>query len=181
MRVVPNDLLQPVERAPGPREFHHSRGLSRSQRVVEGWDTFLGRYAWDWFVTLTFAEEKHPEAADKTFRVWVSELQQAVAGINYQKKPRDQVRWARGLEWQKRGVIHFHALMYHRMNLNLCQRRLTWMDEWTRLTGAFARIHPCDSSGAVRAYIAKYCGKGGEVDCSMNLPRVDPGRTGLRA
>lgn len=174
------DLLQPGSSAQRPAPFHHGAGLSHSGRLVEGWERFIDRYRWDWFATCTFVEDKHPEAADKVFRVWISELQQAVAGINYQKKPRDQVRWVRGLEWQKRGTIHFHALMYHRFDLNLMQRRLTWMDEWTRLTGAICRIYPCDSSGRVRSYIAKYCGKGGEVDCSPNLPVVERGRTALR-
>jgi hypothetical protein len=173
--------LQLDDPAARPGVFHHTPGLSFSARVVEGWERFIDRYQWDWFATFTFREEKHPEAADKTFRVWMSELQQAVAGINYQKKPRDQVRWVRGLEWQARGVIHFHALLYHRFDLNITRQRKSWEAEWERLTGAFLRIYPCDSSGAVRAYIAKYCGKGGEVDCSPNLPRVAPGRAALRA
>jgi len=173
--------LQLDDTAARPGVFHHTPGLSFSGRVVEGWERFIDRYQWDWFATFTFAEQKHPEAADKTYRVWISELQQAVAGKQYHKNPRDQVRWVRGLEWQKRGVIHFHALLYHRMNLNLCQRRKSWEAEWRRLTDSFGSIYPCDSSGAVRSYIAKYCGKGGEVDCSPNLPRVEPGRTALRA
>lgn len=175
-----NDLLQTVDSPEGPGVFHHTPGLSFNGRLVEGWERFIDRYKWDWFATLTFTDQIHPEAADKAYRVWISELQQAVAGKHYEKKPRDQVRWVRGLEWQKRGVIHFHALLAHRFDLNLCQRRLSWMDEWTRLTGAVSRIYPCNDDSAVRAYIAKYCGKGGEVDCSPNLPRVQPGRVAVR-
>lgn len=163
-----------------PGVFHHTPGLSFGGRVVQGWEGFLDRYQWDWFATFTFRESIHPEAADKRFRVWMSELQQAVAGKHYEKKPRDQVRWARGLELQKRGVIHFHALLYHRLDLNLHQRRKSWEAEWLRITDSFATIYPCDSSGAVRTYIAKYCGKGGEVDCSPNLPLVTPGRVAQR-
>lgn len=174
------DLLQTVEPPEGPGVFHHTPGLSSVGRIVEGWERFIDRYQWDWFATFTFREEIHPEAADKRFRVWMKSLQQAVAGNNYRLNPRDQVRWVRGLEWQKRGALHFHALMYHRMDLNLIQRRKAWEAEWLGLTDSFASIYPCDSSGAVRSYIAKYCGKGGEVDCSPNLPRVDPGRQGQR-
>jgi hypothetical protein len=174
------DLLQTVEPPEGPGVFHHTPGLSFVGQVVEGWERFIDRYQWDWFATFTFTERIHPEAADKTYRVWMSELQQAVAGKHYEKKPRDQVRWVRGLEWQKRGVIHFHALMYHRFDLNLHQRRKEWEAQWEHLTTAFCRIYPCDSSGAVRSYIAKYCGKGGEVDCSPNLPPVQPGRAAVR-
>lgn len=165
----------------GPGVFHHTPGLCFSGRVVEGWERFIDRYVWDWFATFTFRESKHPEAADKVFRAWIHELQSAVAGKTYRNRGRDQVRWVRGLEWQKRGVIHFHCLMYQRMNLNLCQTRKAWEREWLRLTDSYASIYPCDSSGAVRAYIAKYCGKGGEVDCSPNLPVLQRGRTAVRA
>jgi hypothetical protein len=166
-------LVDDVRRA--GRVFH-SPGLSFAGRVVEGWEALLGRYEWDWFATFTFESEKHPEAADKVFRVWMSKLQRSVAGNSWKKKPADTVRWARGLEWQRRGVLHFHALLYHRLGLNQLQQRFAWMAEWQALTGSFAKILPCDSSGAVRGYIAKYCGKGGLVDCSRDLPTVEVGR-----
>lgn len=172
-----SSLLTPVERPVGPGELHTSPGLSFAGRVVEGWEALLERYTWDWFATFTFAEQVHPERADKLYRVWCSNLNRHVTGAkNWQRHRAAAVRWARGLEWQKRGVLHYHALMYQRDNLNLVARRLDWMDEWERLTGAFSRILPCDNATQVRQYIAKYCGKGGEVDIDPRLPRVAPGQ-----
>lgn len=165
----------------GPGGVHHSPGLCFSGRVVEGWEALLDRYTWDWFATFTFKESIHPEAADKVYRVWISKLQRSVAGSQWFKRPENTVRWARGLEWQKRGVLHYHALMFHRLGLNSIQQRFAWMHEWERLTGSFAKILPCDSSSAVRAYIAKYCGKGGEVDISPDLPTVEGDRALQRA
>jgi len=154
---------------------------SKTGRIVAGWEGLLDRYAWDWFATYTFADSIHPEAADKLFRVWASKLNRLVAGSNWHKRPADTVRWARGLEWQKRGVLHYHALLYTRQGLNLQAYRFEWAAKWQQLAGGFSKILPCDSATAVRAYIAKYCGKGGEVDLSLDLPTVPPVRVGVRA
>jgi len=146
-----------------------------------GWEGLLDRYAWDWFGTFTFREEVHPEAADKLYRVWASKLNRKLAGRNWAKRPTQTARWARGLEWQKRGVLHYHALLYTRQGLNQQAMRFDWMREWEQLGGGISRILPCDGAKRVRAYIAKYCGKGGEVDLSPNLPIVAPGQVELRA
>ena len=150
-------------------------------RIVEGWECLLDRYAWDWFGTYTFPEAIHPEAADKVFRVWVSKLNRSLAGSFYHKHPENMARWARGLEWQKRGVLHYHALLYTRQGLNRQLLRFDWKNRWQDLSGGFCKILPCDSAAQLRAYLAKYCGKGGEVDVSNNLPVVPPGRVGVRA
>ena len=170
-------LREPADR-PG---VFHTPGLSFGGRIVEGWEALLDRYHWDWFATFTFKDEVHPEAADKVFRVWMSKLQRSVAGVKWHTKPERTVRWARGLEWQKRGVLHYHALLFHRQGLNQVAHRRTWQDTWEQLTGAFAQIRVCDSATAARAYIAKYCGKGGEVDLSPDLPCVEGGRALQRA
>lgn len=176
-----DQALQLIDPVQPRRSVFHSPGLSFAGQVVQGWEALLDRYRWEWFATYTFKDARHPESADKLFRVWMSKLQRSVAGNRWYRKPEDTVRWARGLEWQKRGVLHYHALLFHRRGLNRVARRLHWMDEWERLSGAFARILPCDSSAAVRAYIAKYCGKGGEVDVSPDLPCVEAGRELQRA
>jgi len=46
------------------------------------------------------------------------------------------------------------------------------MDDWFELA-VIARIEPPRSSGAVRAYCAKYVAKGGEID--LGGPLSDPG------
>jgi hypothetical protein len=169
--------LLPVERSAA---LYGLSGLSFSDQVVAGWDVLLARYRWDWFATFTFPDEVHPEAADKRYRVWMSKLQQAVTGSkHWDRHPADTVRWARGLEWQKRGVIHYHALMYQRRNLDLLERRKHWEAVWLDISGGFCSIFPCDSANAVRSYVAKYCGKGGQVDCSRDLPTVARGDTGI--
>lgn len=179
--VTDPQLALSVDHVRRPGRVFHSSGLFHSGRVVEGWEALLDRYVWEWFATFTFKDRVHPESADKLFRVWMSKLQRSVAGSRWFNKPQDTVRWARGLEWQRRGVLHYHALLFHRRSLFQVADMRRFQGVWEDLTSSFCRIYPCDSGAAVRAYIAKYCGKGGEVDISPDLPCVEAGRTLQRA
>jgi hypothetical protein len=79
--------------------------------LLDSWAQFLDRWPWDWFTTHTFRDDIHPEAANKVWNRWVHQLNRHVFGIRYTHRPNDGVTWARGLEYQRRGVIHFHALI----------------------------------------------------------------------
>lgn len=65
------------------------------------------------------------------------------------------------MEMQRRGVLHFHALLGGERVDEL--RRLSFMDRWNQLAG-FAKIEAPRSGRAVRSYCAKYVTKGGELD-----------------
>lgn len=140
----------------------------RRVALVDGWSDFLQRYAWDWFATFTFPDRVHPEAADKLFRVWVSKLNRSLYGPRWAKKGQG-VYWIRALEWQRRGVVHYHALLGDVTNLNHAARRLEWMDTWYELSGGFARIVQPDGDRALTDYCGKYTAKGGEIDISPLL------------
>src|SRR5688572_27180330 len=45
-------------------------GQSPTRELVEAWVEFLSRWEWDWFLTLTFRSNVHPEAAEKAFRLF---------------------------------------------------------------------------------------------------------------
>jgi hypothetical protein len=124
----------------------------------DAWIALLGRWMWDWFCTFTFRDLVHPEAADKRFRVLVSQANRVLYGHRWHKKG-EGIRWVRALEYQKRDVIHYHALLAGVQDL----RRLTWMDRWHELAG-YARIEPIESTAAVARYVSKYVVKGGEID-----------------
>lgn len=143
------------------------------QKLADSWVQFLGRFKMDWFCTLTFRRSIHPEAADKLFRVWISKLNRDLYGVRWYRKPYNGVWWFRALEWQKREVIHYHALLGDVNNLNHSAKRLFWMDEWFHLAG-IARIDkiseiPGHQLEALNAYVSKYVSKGGEIDCSDSL------------
>ena len=116
--------------------------------------------------TFTFRDIVHPEAADKRFRVLISQANRVLFGVRWHKHGAG-LRWVRALEYQKRDVIHYHALMAGVQDL----RRLTWMDRWHELAG-YARIEPIESTAAVSRYVSKYVVKGGEID--MGGPLVAP-------
>lgn len=143
--------------------------------VRDAWITFLSGYRWDWFTSQTFRLPTHPEAADKVFRVWVSMLNRQLFGPRWHKK-KQSVHWVRALEWQKRNVLHFHALIAHPSgDLNDYARRLTWMDVWSQppphgLGCGFARIERPIGSDAVIRYVTKYLVKDGDLEASPFLP-----------
>lgn len=135
------------------------------------WVELLGRYEWAWFCTFTFKEPIHPEAADKKFRYWVAKVAESYLGKTWRTKPKKEPQWVRGLEWQRRQVLHYHALV---TNIPACYIELHWRvffwELWRSLdNGGVARIDPCDGRSAVYSYLTKYVVKGGEIDISASL------------
>jgi hypothetical protein len=114
---------------------------------------WLGTFPWDWYATMTFAEPVHPEQAVKRWDRWVRDLERRQA---------HRVRWARALEYQKRGVIHYHALVWFGGASQA--HRLTAMDQWVLIGGGFARIVTYDPHLGATHYLGKYIAKGGEID-----------------
>ena len=144
--------------------------MSMSQATTrDGWIGFLSSYQWDWFTSQTFRNPTHPEAADKTFRMWISQINRTMWGPRWYKK-KMSVYWVRALEWQKRDVLHFHALISHpEQDLNTLQSRLLWMDRWNQLAG-YARITKPNSTEAVTRYVTKYLIKDGDLEMSPHMP-----------
>jgi len=143
------------------------------------WANFISGWEFQWFCNFTFREKVHPEQADKQFRLWVARLDEANIGGSWHRphKRKKRATWIRGLEWQKRGVLHYHALVgnlppYRTSEID----RLVWMERWEKQTDicGFSRIFPVTEQFGVAEYISKYCAKGGEVDVS---PWLEPGRS----
>lgn len=84
-------------------------------------------------------------------------INRALYGSRWYKRHQG-IPWVCATEYQRRGVIHFHALLAGVQDL----RQLSWMDEWNRLAG-FAKIEPIRTVDAVQRYVSKYVIKGGEI------------------
>lgn len=123
----------------------------------DAWTTFLGQWEWDWFCTLTFRDMVHPEAAEKRFRLLVNLMNRELYGSRWYKRHLG-LKWVCATEYQRRGVIHFHALCSDVSQL----RRLSYMDKWNELAG-YARIEEVHNTDAVYRYVSKYVIKGGEI------------------
>lgn len=130
------------------------------RHLPDVWGEFLSGWPWSWFTTNTFRHEVHPEAANKVWGLWIHQLNRQIFGCRYYKRSSDGVIWARGSEYQRRGVLHYHALIGRVPDW---VRRLDWLDYWDDLSG-FARIESYDASKGARFYLGKYVLKGGEVD-----------------
>jgi hypothetical protein len=136
------------------------------RRVAYG--EFISRWPWEWFVTFTFSEDIHPNAAFKKVRVWTSKLAASIYGRHWYKN--GGLYWVCAEEYQKQGRIHFHLLLAGVRET----RRLTWMDKWANLdlkTG-WARIEAVESNKGTSHYLAKYLGKDGQVYFSHNLKDI---------
>ena len=178
-QLAPGGCSSPTPRAhvDGATSPHDWRELAEARRFARwstieteahrgAWERFLSPWPWSWFCTMTFKAAPHPEEADKAWRLWMSKQNRKVYGPRWSQ--RGGLHWVRATELQKRGAIHFHALIGG--TGLFAQRRLSAMDEWGRIQG-FARIEEPDSEAAVRAYCAKYVSKDGTIDLGGPLAR----------
>jgi hypothetical protein len=153
-------MVEVVEDLAMPAVYHISsdQAIFPMRALQDAWIGFLRQWAWQWFCTFTFRDMVHPESAEKRFRPFVSKINRELYGPRWFKKGKG-ILWVRALEFQRRGVIHYHAMFAGVQDL----RRLTWMDIWNELAG-FARIEAIRDTTAVRRYVSKYVVKGGELD-----------------
>ncbi len=74
--------------------------------LKEAWAEFIKRFEpYEWYVTLTFKEPKHPEAADKAFIRWIRYINECLYGRRYRERKKG-VTYVKCMEYQKRDVIH---------------------------------------------------------------------------
>jgi hypothetical protein len=143
---------------------------------------------------MTFSEPVHPEQAAKRWERWVCDLEQrevrSVGAPEYQEtmtfaEPVHQaqaarrcrgVRWARALEYQKRHVIHYHALLWFGGEGE--PHRFTAMGRWEKIGEGWARIFTYDPQLGASHYLGKYISKGGEIDLGGKWWR-SPDRWGI--
>lgn len=121
---------------------------------------------WLSFLTLTFSDDKIPpgseqiipEQADKKWKYFIQCLNTDALGQHYVNKVgHSYFGYVRGLEYQRRGVVHFHALVDRRLNFDMAHRM------WRHIAG-YLWISTINDPKAALAYVTKYCTKGGQVD-----------------
>ena len=141
--------------------------LNSKKALHDAWISLAEPYPWEWFVTLTFAQCVHPEAALKYFRRFVNKLNTELYGRRWHKELHGGIMWLVALERQSNNNPHLHALMLGTHSL----RRLSKMDEWEQLalSTGFARIEKVKYQSESIAYVTKYVTKDGEIDVSKNF------------
>lgn len=147
--------------------------IEEQQQLHRQWAEWLSTEYWQWFVTFTFKDEIHPEAASKLFRLWIHKLNVGIYGRRWMNREPYGVKWVRALEWQKRGVLHYHALI---ANVGM-EERSKWANVWAELgkssKAGFIKIDQYDESkGGAESYLSKYVTKGGQIDISANFKQI---------
>ena len=142
--------------------------------LAQVWGEFLEPYAWDWFATLTFKDCTHPESAGKVYDNWIHTLNRDSYGQAYWKDKSKGVFYARGTEYQRRGVIHYHALIGGIPDFVRLSKYVNW---WKAYVAPQVAIEKYDRSKGGRFYMAKsaYTFKRGEIDCNDALVRESQG------
>jgi len=135
----------------------------------QAWINFIKTYEpFQWYVTLTFKEPRHPESCNKAFYRWIRNINEYLYGRRYRENKKG-VTWIKAIEYQRREVVHFHCLVGGPELYKL--RRLDFMKSWEtdcrntqELVNGYARITKYDHSRGAINYCSKYVLKGGEVD-----------------
>lgn len=137
--------------------------------VHQAWMNFIKSFEpFQWYVTLTFKEPRHPEACNKAFYRWIRNINQCLYGRRYREKQKG-VTWIKAIEYQRREVIHFHCLVGSPELYKL--KRLDFMKAWEsdckntqEIINGYARISKYDHNRGAINYCSKYVLKGGEID-----------------
>lgn len=117
--------------------------ICTNDTVADAWATWIDRWKWEWFATLTFSDEVSPKKAHNIWRDWLHELERAAERkVHYIRVTEKQV--LRG------GNPHYHALL---MGVGLLSPS-TWACRWREVAG-LARIEEYDLELAGNYYISK--------------------------
>lgn len=120
---------------------------------------------WTTFLTLTYRDlDSDPIKCDKDFRWLIRVLNKELFGKRYTRKVgHSYFAYFVATEYQKRGTLHFHALIDRPVHYKLIH------DFWGRYFG-FAKTSKITDIYATAIYCVKYCIK--ESDYRMYVPRA---------
>lgn len=112
---------------------------------------------WSSIMTLTFRNPVGPDPAMARWRGLVKVLNESLLGKHYtQKVHHSYFSYMMGIEFQRREVIHFHALISRPIDFGLVHR-------WWNAAAGFAWLSIVRDREAALNYCTKYVIKGGEI------------------
>lgn len=156
------------------------RGMSLDQMMqecsIDFWDMKVGReilqneYSewireianWQLFLTLTFRHPIGEERALGVLYAFIHGLNKKTFGKRYRRKVgRSYFSFVHAIEYQKRDVIHFHALIDKRIPIRFA--RALW-EKWA----GFIYIEKIKNKRDVTSYVSKYVLKGGQISVYLS-------------
>jgi len=175
MDIINSSAMQVFEELVG--KFDHPSDIWETKKVrkIIADQTILWILSlanWKVSLTLTFRDEKPNDVAVAYFKRLVRELNKEVFGKRYTKIVKHSYfSYALGIEYQTRGVIHFHALVDRPVNFKKIH---TLWNDWA----GFAWIGNIRNQYDCVRYIAKYNLKGGKNEVyqaeKFYIPKVIP-------
>jgi len=129
------------------------------------WYEWLKAKDWKVFITLTFKNECYPDIARKKLKRLISELNSCVFGSHYRKfVGHSYFSYIVGLEYQKRGVIHFHMLVDRPIDFRYLHKF------WNSIAG-FAHVEVLKDLENALEYVTKYVLKCGQMEVPYFVKR----------
>ena len=142
--------------------------------LSNAWAEYVDQFAdWTSFWTLTFSDKDRlydvtREEAEAKWRRLVAFLNKDLFGNNYRRiVGHSYFSYALAFEYQKRGVLHMHALVSRRTNWEEANR--LW-----RVMAGIIKIKPVENSEKASRYLSKYVSKGGQVDVYRSPKYKEP-------
>jgi len=154
--------------------------------LEEGWIQMADKYSpWYWYLHLTFKYFVEQEYAIRQFKRFIRLMNEKLHGKRFRGNgKRDSVckgiPWINAIEYQRRGVLHFHALLggeSYKLNgkggyPDMSLYKDMWQYGFKKKNGVFkfrpngfAKIVQYDDRKGAKQYLAKkYVSKGGELD-----------------
>ncbi len=139
---------------------------------------------YDLFVGLSFKESIHPEEATKRYNRFIRKINERLFGRNYRKQGKGVV-WVRALEWQRRGVIHFHSLIGNgawkllRIGVTELWENDTKYKRSRNGENGKAWTVKYDSELGAKGYLAKYITKARQGEIDLHVPYDMKKRLGI--
>ena len=125
---------------------------------------FMMLHEWNWFVTHTFKNDISQHRAWSKWLKWIDKLNRSIYGRAHKKHSLGVV-WCCATEFQKRGVIHYHALI---SGVPQSVYRAEWARQWREvLNCGRSRVDQAVQNAAM-IYISKYVAKDSHIEYSDN-------------
>ena len=147
--------------------------IRMEREARDAWPELLTPYPWEWFATLTFRDPIGAEQAWRQLQRWLSWINRAAYGRRWRRRGDDYgILWACAIEYQRRGVIHFHVLIGDTTHLESRVSRCRAHDNWYRFAG---NVKIEIIYGDVPR-LARYFSKDAEIELSPSLRRYQEHR-----
>lgn len=116
----------------------------------------------DWISNISYNKTAQEKFARQQYLIWMRRLNESIYGRRFREHGLG-VDNTYGMEFQRRGVIHLHALL---RGIPDAVSMIEWAVKWWHQhpNSGYSTIEAYDPKRGAAWYLAKYIAKGGQVD-----------------